>query len=115
MRDYFYVLDAVYAYLALAERMEDESLWGEAFNFSNELQITVLDLVHELRASMGCLDIEPLVLGEAQSEIPHQYLSAEKARRVLGWRPVYDLERGLRETIDWYRTFFDSGRARFVP
>jgi CDP-glucose 4,6-dehydratase len=114
VRDYFFVMDAVYAYLALAERMDDKSLWGEAFNFSNEMQITVLDLVRKIRELMGCSDIEPIVLGEAQSEIPHQYLSAEKARRVLGWRPEYDLERGLRETIDWYAAFFDSGRARFV-
>ena len=113
VRDYFYVMDAVYAYLALAERMEDPKLWGEAFNFSNELQITVLDLVRVLRELMRCTDIEPVILGEAHAEIPHQYLSAEKARRVLGWRPAYDLERGLRETIDWYREFLASPRARF--
>jgi CDP-glucose 4,6-dehydratase len=113
VRDYFYVMDAVYAYLALAERMEDPKLWGEAFNFSNELQITVLELVRVLRELMRCTDIEPVILGEARAEIPHQYLSAEKARRVLGWRPAYDLEPGLRETIDWYREFLASPRARF--
>lgn len=113
VRDYFYVLDAVHAYLALAERLDDSKLWGEAFNFSNEIQITVLELVGALRRLMDCDDIEPRVLGEASSEIPHQYLSAAKARRVLGWEPVYDLERGLRETIDWYRDFFGTQRARF--
>jgi CDP-glucose 4,6-dehydratase len=114
VRDYFFVLDAVHAYMALAERMDDRALWGQAFNFSNEIQVTVLDLVAEIRRLMNCQELEPVVLGEAQSEIPHQYLSAEKARRVLGWHPEYDLERGLRETIDWYRDFFASGRARFV-
>ena len=113
VRDYFYVLDAVQAYLSLAERMDDASLWGEAFNFSNEIQMTVLDLVRALHTAMDCTDIEPLVLGEARSEIPHQFLSAEKARRLLGWQPVYDVERGLRETIDWYREFFASPRGRF--
>jgi CDP-glucose 4,6-dehydratase len=113
VRDYFYVMDAVYAYLALAERMEDPKLWGEAFNFSNELQITVLELVRVLRELMRSTDIEPAILGEARAEIPHQYLSAEKARRVLGWRPAYDLERGLRETIEWYREFLSSPQARF--
>jgi CDP-glucose 4,6-dehydratase len=113
VRDYFYVLDAVHAYLALAERMDDESLWGEAFNFSNELQITVLDLVRRLGDLMGCTDIEPRVLSEAQSEIPHQYLSAAKARRVLGWKPAWELDQGLRETITWYTDWFASPRARF--
>lgn len=115
IRDYFYVQDAVHAYLALAEKLDDERLWGEAFNFSNELQITVLQLVDELRRLMNCLDIAPQVLGTARAEIPHQYLSAEKARRVLGWRPAWDLERGLRETIAWYSDFLASRRGRFEP
>src|SRR6185436_6592288 len=113
VRDYFYVLDAVHAYLALAERMDDDALWGEAFNFSNELQITVLDLVRRLRDLMGCTDIEPQVLSEARAEIPHQYLSAAKARQVLGWKPGWELDQGLRETIAWYTDFFASPRARF--
>jgi len=113
VRDYFYVLDAVHAYLALAERMDDRSLWGQAFNFSNEIQMTVLDVVRRLRELMLCTDLEPVVLGEARAEIPHQYLSAAKARRLLGWEPVYDVERGFLETIDWYRDFFASPRARF--
>ena len=113
VRDYFYVLDAVYAYLALAERMDDAALHGEAFNFSNELQIDVLQMVDAIRRQMGADGLAPVVLNEAKSEIPHQYLSAEKARRVLGWKPVFDLERGLGETIAWYRDFFASPRARF--
>jgi CDP-glucose 4,6-dehydratase len=114
VRDYFYVLDAVYAYLTLAERMDDATLHGQAFNFSNELQITVLELVDAIRRRMGVEGLEPVVLGEARAEIPHQYLSAAKARRVLGWQPAFDLERGLGETIAWYRNFFAAADARFV-
>jgi len=114
VRDYFYVLDAVYAYLALAERMDDPALAGQAFNFSNEIQITVLDLVERIRALMDAGDLPPVVLNEARAEIPHQYLSAAKARQVLAWHPVFDLDRGLRETIAWYRSFFASEAARFV-
>lgn len=113
IRDYFYVMDAVQAYLALAERMDDSTLWGEAFNFSNELQITVLQLVDAIRAQMDCMAIEPRVLNEARAEIQHQYLSAAKARRVLAWQPAYSLEQGLRETVAWYRDFLTSPRARF--
>jgi CDP-glucose 4,6-dehydratase len=95
--------------------MEDTSLWGEAFNFSNEIQVTVLDLVQAIRAQMHADELEPIILNETRAEIPHQYLSAEKARRVLGWSPAFDLERGLRETIAWYREFFQSRRARLEP
>jgi CDP-glucose 4,6-dehydratase len=54
----------------------------------------------------GREDIQPDVRSNATGEIRHQYLSAAKARKVLGWKPTYDLETGLCETIAWYRAFF---------
>jgi SAM-dependent methyltransferase len=81
------------------------ALYGEAFNFSNETQITVLEITRRILALMGS-DLEPEVRNEAGNEIQHQYLSARKAREVLGWSPLFDLERGLARTIDWYREFF---------
>ncbi|HVY62007.1 MAG TPA: GDP-mannose 4,6-dehydratase [Planctomycetota bacterium] len=105
IRDYFYVKDGARAVMHLVEKMAQEpKLHGEAFNFSNEIQVTVLDLVRRILGVMGSA-LEPDVRNEASNEIVHQYLSAEKARRLLGWAPGYDLERGLAETIAWYREY----------
>ena len=109
IRDYFYIKDAVLAYIHLAEKMDEPSILGEAFNFSDELHITALDLVKKIIHLMGRDDLEPRVLGTAKNEIKSQYLSAAKARVVLGWRPRYTLDEGLKETIEWYRTFFEGG------
>lgn len=108
IRDYFYVEDGVHAYLHLAEKMDDKKILGEAFNFSNELQITVLELVNKIITSMGKEDLQPQVLGIANNEIIHQYLSAQKARTMLGWAPKYTLEEGLKRTIEWYTRFFEE-------
>jgi CDP-glucose 4,6-dehydratase len=105
IRDYFYIKDAVYAYTYLAEKMKEQKIRGEAFNFSNELQVTVLELVNKIISIMGKERIKPKILGTAKNEIPHQYLSAKKAKSVLGWEPKYTLEEGLKETVDWYRKF----------
>ncbi|GAB4300373.1 MAG: GDP-mannose 4,6-dehydratase [Oscillatoriaceae cyanobacterium] len=105
IRDYFYVKDGVLAYLHLAEQMDRTEILGEAFNFSNELQITVLDLVQKIVRLMGEKNLEPLILNQARHEIKHQYLSAIKARQMLHWQPRYSLETALLETIDWYRDF----------
>jgi CDP-glucose 4,6-dehydratase len=102
IRDYFYVKDGVLAYLHLAEQMDRKEILGEAFNFSNELQITVLDLVRKILVLMNKTHLEPVILNQATNEIKHQYLSAEKARQLLNWHPEYTLERGLQETIKWY-------------
>jgi CDP-glucose 4,6-dehydratase len=110
IRDYFYVKDGVLAYLHLAEQMERREIWGEAFNFSNELQIPVLEMVRKILELMDKSHLEPIILNQAKNEIKHQYLSAEKARRLLHWKPQYSLEEGLREAIQWYEKFlnFDS-------
>ncbi len=106
IRDYFYVEDGALAYLALAEQMAaSRELAGEAFNFSNEIQVTVLEVARMILRLTGREDLELDVLGEAQNEITHQYLDATKAREALGWRPEFTLEEGLAKTIAWYREF----------
>lgn len=107
IRDYFYIEDAVLAYLLLAEKMDDKSLHGEAFNFSNEIQITVLDLVNKIIDLMGS-NLKPIILNEATNEIKHQYLSAKKAKDFLGWKSEYDLNIGLQKTISYYMNFFNK-------
>ena len=110
VRDYFHAEDGAAANMVLAERLAaDPGLRGEAFNFSNETQVTVLELVGKILSLMGS-ELEPEVRGEATNEIRHQYLSAAKAREVLGWRPLYTLDEALGQTIDWYRTFFEASR-----
>ncbi len=111
IRDYFYVEDGAAAYLMLAEKLAaDPTLRGEAFNFSNETQVTVLDLVQMLLDQMGSR-LVPDVRNEASHEIKHQSLSAAKARDRLGWRPLFTLEEGLRRTVPWYSSFLATRKA----
>ena len=110
IRDYFYVEDGAEAYMLLAEKLAGASdLAGEAFNFSNEAQISVEDLVRRILALMNS-DLEPDVRNEATGEIRLQFLSAAKARARLGWAPRYSLEDGLRKTISWYEQALSAGR-----
>ena len=108
VRDYFYVQDGAAAYVFLAEQLAtDRGLIGEAFNFSNEEPISVLDITNQILKLMGT-DLQPDIRNEATNEIRCQYLSAAKARERLDWRPLFQLEEGLRLTIDWYRDFFGA-------
>jgi CDP-glucose 4,6-dehydratase len=114
VRDYFYVKDGAAAYIHLAEIMaRDPAVCGQAFNFSTENPLSVLELVHRIMVLMDRPDT-PRILNEAHHEIKHQWLSAEKARRILRWTPKYDLDVGLRETIDWYQRFLSHKSAATV-
>jgi len=105
IRDYFFVEDGAAAYMLLAEQLAvNPDLRGQAFNFSNEIQVTVLQLVAKILEQMDS-SLVPDVRNEASNEIRNQYLSAEKARRVLNWAPSYTLEDGLEQTIRWYTSF----------
>lgn len=105
IRDYIYVKDIVEAYLFLAEKNANRQISGEAFNFSNETPLTVIQIVNEIIKLFGRDDIKPKILNLPLKEIFKQYLSSKKAIEVLNWHPKYDLKTGLKETIKWYKEF----------
>jgi CDP-glucose 4,6-dehydratase len=103
IRDYLYVEDAAGCYLQLAEALAGRpELAGEAFNFAAERPLSVLEVVELMQASVGT-SLAPDIRATASGEISHQYLSAEKARTVLGWEPTYTFEDGIDRTVAWYR------------
>lgn len=101
-RDYIYVEDVVEGYLILAQKMQRMKLFGEAFNFSDEKPISVLELVGKIYKMAGRKS-NYKILGTTKYEIEHQYLSSKKAKEVLKWEPEYSLEKGLKKTIEWYK------------
>lgn len=103
IRDYIYVEDAVNAYMTLAEALYGRpELKGEAFNFSNETQRTVLELTQTILDSLES-DLKPVVQGQNHGEIQAQYLDSAKAFDLLNWKPKFGLDEGLKRTISWYK------------
>jgi CDP-glucose 4,6-dehydratase len=111
-RDYLYVLDVVGAYLALAEQCSDAGVRGEAFNFSPETRVTVLEITKTIQRLMGRMDLEPVILDQARAEIRDQYLDSSKAKQRLGWSAGYSLEAGLTDTIGWYERYLETSTRR---
>ncbi len=106
-RDFFYIEDAVRAHLLLLKKMEtDNNLMGEAFNFSYENPKTIMEVVQDILEIMDS-DLMPIIQNHS-NEMKHQYLSAQKAKSLLKWKPNYNYNAGLRRTIEWYRDYFDE-------
>jgi CDP-glucose 4,6-dehydratase len=110
-RDYIFVDDVVNAYLATAEGLEREEIVGQAFNFSPESRVSVIEITKAILKQMQRDDLEPIILDQAKSEIKDQYLDSSKARRMLAWTPKFTLDQGLTETIRWYRAFLGEQRV----
>jgi len=104
VRDFLYVLDAVDAYLTLAERVDQYR--GSVWNFGSENPVSVLDLITVANEVTG-VEIAPRIPSSAPApgEILAQYLDCSKARAELGWRTRYDLRSGLRDAATWYEAY----------
>jgi CDP-glucose 4,6-dehydratase len=103
IRDYIFAEDGAHAYMTLAEAMVDGKFAGEAFNFSYGLRLTVKDVVTKVLKAMGRADVKPVILNQANNEIPVQCLDSKKAQTLLNWKPRYGFDEGLKQTIAWYQ------------
>ena len=107
VRDYFFIGDAVEAYLDLTIAMAQRSdLAGQAFNFSTETPLSAVAAVRLILSAMHS-GLEPDIRNEAHAEIKNQFLSTTKAREVLGWKPAFSLNDALARTIEWYQAYLE--------
>jgi CDP-glucose 4,6-dehydratase len=104
-RDFLYVEDAVDAYLAVASSLDEPGARGRAWNAGAGEPVAVIDVVRRLIDVAG-RDLEPLIQGEGTppGELDRQAVDASALRDELGWRPRWELDRGLAETYSWYRS-----------
>jgi CDP-glucose 4,6-dehydratase len=106
LRDYVYVDDIVNAYLTLATKMNILDLQEKTFNFSNNHPYSVLEVVKMIYDLIGRKP-DYKILNKSKHEIRNQYLSSQKALRILGWKPEFSLRQGLERTISWYRDYLN--------
>jgi len=105
-RDYIYVDDAIDAYLLLAEKLQDNFLYGVAINLGANNQMDVLSVVHEIITLTGQLHLQPEIRNTTRFEIPHQHLNWEWAKD-LGWYPKTDFVVGLSMALSYYRNTYE--------
>ncbi len=102
MRDYLYVEDVVEGYLFLLSKID--SIKGEAFNFSSNDNLSVLDVIKTAEKAIG-KRIKYQIKNSAKNEIPYQHLDDSKIRK-LGWKSNYALKTSLLKVFEWYKHDF---------
>ena len=99
MRDYMHVADAGRAFAALLE----SGLRG-AVNVASGKAVTIEEIVRTIAAKLGRVDL--LRLGALSADEPRAIVAdTRRLKDEVGWSPQYDLERGLEDTIDWWREY----------
>ena len=105
-RDFLYIADIVNAYMYMYNNIEKENVVGNAFNFGTGIATDIETVVNKIKAVMNCEDVPSVVQQSEVSEILIQQLDATKAFERLGWKAEYSLDKGLAETVDWYRNVY---------
>jgi dTDP-glucose 4,6-dehydratase len=98
-RDFVYVEDVAAANVLALSRKEAA---GEVFNIATGAATSVNVLVRSLTKVFGKSDLKPLHTQAKPGEIRFSCASIEKAKRILGYRPVFSIENGLERLVKWY-------------
>jgi dTDP-glucose 4,6-dehydratase len=103
-RSFCYVSDMVEGLVRLSKSEERFPV-----NLGNPAELTILEFAERIRRLMGVN--APIVHKELPSDDPkRRQPNIGKAKRVLGWEPKVNLEEGLRETVEYFRSKLVAAR-----
>ncbi|NVM22028.1 MAG: GDP-mannose 4,6-dehydratase [Desulfobacterales bacterium] len=107
VRDFMYVDDHANAYLAC---LGNKKVIGDIFNFCTGYGVSIKELIGQIAKLVG-FDGE-IIWGTIPTrplDIKKLVGNCEKAKHVLGWKPKYTLEGGLRKTVDFWKHKLNMG------
>ena len=97
IRDYVYVKDVVRANIAALDRGNNN-----VFNIGTGHEITTSFLYKTIAWQLGS-DIKPILGPARKGDLHRSLLDCSKAFKELGWSPLYTLNEGIRETIEFFK------------
>ena len=115
VRPWQHVWEPLSGYLLLGQKLlEGKKTVATAWNFgpAEEDTVCVRDVARKLAAAWPAVRFECADAPSGPHEAGLLRLDCRRARRRLGWRPVWNLEEALKRTADWYRAFYEQGAMR---
>ena len=100
-RDFTYIENVIEANLKSCLAPSESA--GQAYNIAYGGREYLIDIYYSLTNALG-IDIKPNFGPDRKGYIKHSNAEISKAKRLLGYDPEYDFDRGLQEAIDWYKT-----------
>lgn len=110
-RPWQHVLDCICGYLALgAKLLAQETAFAEAWNFAPNTfaAIKVIDVVEKMQHYWPKLKYKIQITPDQLHEANLLKLDSSKANTLLPWRSIWDLEKTIAATINWYKNFYEK-------
>lgn len=99
-RDFTYIENVVEANLKACLAPREAA--GEAFNIAYGGREYLIDIYYGLTKALG-MNIEPHFGSERSGDIKHSNADISKAKDLLGYKPSYSFEGGIKLAIEWYK------------
>jgi len=99
-RDFTYIDNVIEANLKACLAPSEAA--GNAFNIAYGGREYLIDIYYELCKALE-FDVEPNFGPDRAGDIKHSNADISKARKLLGYDPDYDFEKGIKLAIDWYK------------
>ena len=109
-RDFAFVDDIVRGYTLLAENGRS----SEIYHFSSGIERSVEEITETVMRISGVRTQVQWSPDARRVDIPRSVGNSSKARKELGWKPEVDFERGMKETIAWYRSQRELGTREAI-
>ena len=98
-RDFIYVKDVVEANILA---MNENKAPGLTFNIAMGKQTSILDIIEILNGIMK-KKLTPHFEPAQEGDIKHSYADITKAKELIGFEPKWELQKGLKETVKWFK------------
>jgi GDP-L-fucose synthase len=98
VRDFLHIKDFARASLLLMEKYAE----GDAVNIGYGQVVTIKDILRVILKAAGHKDAQVVFDSTKPTTIPFRMVDISKAERILNFKPVIDLENGIKDTTEWY-------------
>lgn len=103
-RDMTYITDIIDGIMRTIEFMRSNDNIFEIFNLGNDTPIQTIELLNKLENLSGSK--AKIINLDSSGEVKHTHADLSKSRKLLGYDPKVDLNQGLYEFHEWYKSYF---------
>jgi UDP-glucose 4-epimerase len=102
-RDYLYIDDALKAYEKI---LECKKVIREPINFGTGKDVTIISVANKIIEVFDKKQkIKPVHVAPRPGEVRRLIADNTRAKDILGWKPTYTFDEGLKKFVDWYRNY----------
>lgn len=110
-RPFQHVLEALQGYLLLGQHILEGKNVNRAWNFGPEGEMTVLEVLQTAQ------EVWPAVQWKVDNTPTHPHMvyllkiDSTESRKLLGWKPVWNMETAVEFAIAWYMMYYENGEV----